>query len=90
MSNQKKQLISQPTMAKVGASRQVAIPKKVYDQLNLKTGDYMEVNVKNGDLVLSPKNYIDKRLAEALQDIKEGRTIGPFSSGKESMKALLG
>jgi AbrB family looped-hinge helix DNA binding protein len=85
----KKSNTIQPAMVKVGTSRQVAIPKRIYDQLSLATGDYLEVNVKNGNLILSPKDYIDKRLAKALQDVKEGRGIGPFSTVEEAMKALL-
>ena len=84
----KKSNTIQPTMVKVGTSRQVAIPKKIYDQLSLATGDYLEVKVKNGDLILSPKDFMDKRLAEGLRDLKEGRTIGPFSNIKDAIKAL--
>lgn len=76
-------------LVKVGASRQVAIPKRVCEQLRLKQGDYLEVKVKNDQLVLTPKVFIEKRLAEGLRDLKEGRGIGPFSTVKESMKALL-
>lgn len=84
----KKTLQSTSSLVKVGKSRQVAIPKKIYDQLRLKTGDYLEVNVENGDLILSPKDFIDKRLAEGLRDFKAGRTIGPFSNIKDAIKAL--
>jgi AbrB family looped-hinge helix DNA binding protein len=76
-------------MVKVGASRQVAIPKRVCDQLRLQRGDYLEVQVKNAQLVLTPRVFIEKRLAEGLRDLKAGRGIGPFSTAKESMKALL-
>lgn len=73
---------------KVGASRQVAIPKKIYDELELSPGDYMEISVQNNNLVLTPKVFIEKRLAEGLKDIKEGRTVGPFDNAKDAIKSL--
>lgn len=77
-----------PVMVKVGASRQVAIPKKIYDHLDLKTGDYLEVVVKNDKLVLTPKAFIERRLAEGLRDLKEGRTLGPFTNIDDAIRAL--
>lgn len=73
---------------KVGVSRQVVIPKKIHDELGLAPGDYLEVELRGNQLVLTPKTLIDKRLAERLEDIKKGRTLGPFKSAKEAMKAL--
>lgn len=45
---------------KIGASRQVIIPKKVYELLGLAAGDYLDVTVENGSLVMSPKTLVDK------------------------------
>lgn len=45
---------------KIGASRQVIIPKKVYEQLGLATGDYLDVTVHDGVLRMSPKTLVDK------------------------------
>ena len=45
---------------KIGASRQVIIPKKVYEELGLATGDYLDVRVQNGSLLMSPKTLVDK------------------------------
>lgn len=77
---------------KLGVSRQVAIPKKIHDALGLAPGDYLEVELKAGKVVLTPKALIDKELerelAEGLEDIKQGRGIGPFSSAKEGIRAL--
>ena len=73
---------------KVGMSRQVAIPKKLHDQLGLNPGDYLEVELIEDHLVLTPKALIDKRLAEGLQDIKHGRVHGPFRSAKELVRSL--
>jgi AbrB family looped-hinge helix DNA binding protein len=73
---------------KIGVSRQVAIPKKFYDAMRLEPGDYLEIELINDRLTLTPKTFIEKRLAEGLRDIKEGRFIGPFKNAKEAFKAL--
>ena len=73
---------------KVGVSRQVVIPKKFYDSLGLKPGDYLGVELRGNRLVLTPKALIEKRLAEGLEDIKKGRVLGPFKTAKEAMRAL--
>jgi AbrB family looped-hinge helix DNA binding protein len=72
-------------IVKIGVSRQVAIPKKLHDQLGLAPGDFLEVALEGDRLVLTPKALIEKRLAESLADIQHGRVHGPF----RSMPALL-
>ncbi len=76
-----------PTV-KIGVSRQVVIPKKIYDELGLSPGDYLEVELEDDHLVLTPKMLIDKRLAEGLEDIKQGRVKGPFQTAQEVIEAL--
>ncbi|MBI4382293.1 MAG: AbrB/MazE/SpoVT family DNA-binding domain-containing protein [candidate division NC10 bacterium] len=77
---------------KIGVSRQVVIPKNVHDQLGLAPGDYLEVEVRAGKVVLTPKTLVDKRiekrLAEALEDFRKGRTYGPFDSAREAIRFL--
>lgn len=45
---------------KIGASRQVVIPKRIYDQLGLAPGDYLEVELHDGRLTFTPKTLVDK------------------------------
>jgi AbrB family looped-hinge helix DNA binding protein len=45
---------------KIGASRQVVIPKRAFDALGLAPGDYFEVRVQRGSLILTPKTLVDK------------------------------
>lgn len=73
---------------KVGVSRQIAIPKKIHDQLGLSPGDYLEVEVRNNQLILTPKELVDKRLEEAHEDIRKGRVHGPYNSAAQAVKAL--
>lgn len=79
---------------KIGVSRQVVIPKRIHEALGLTPGDYLEVSVEKGKVVLTPKTLVDKkveqRLAEGLDDIRKGRVHGPFSSGKELVSSLRG
>ena len=69
-------------VVKIGVSRQVVIPRKLHDQLKLTPGDYLEVELKGGQLILTPKMLIEKRLAEGLEDIKKGRISRPFDSAE--------
>src|ERR1700675_2285428 len=79
---------------KIGVSRQVVIPKKIHDTLGLAPGDYLEVAVERGKVVMTPKALVDKRiekrLAESFENFRKGRTYGPFSSAKEAIEALDG
>jgi len=75
---------------KVGASRQVAIPKKLHDEMGLSPGDYLEVERRGNQLILTPKSLIEKRLAEALTDVREGRVGGPYNSVDELISSLRG
>ncbi|OGF53547.1 MAG: hypothetical protein A2Z21_07570 [Candidatus Fraserbacteria bacterium RBG_16_55_9] len=68
--------------------RQVVIPKELFEELDLKEGDYLEARVKRGQLVYAPKKLIDRDIAEALQDIEEGRVYGPFDSVQEWLESL--
>jgi antitoxin MazE len=48
---------------KLGVSRQVVIPKRIHDQLGLTPGDFLEVNLDGGRIILTPKTLIDKSVA---------------------------
>ena len=89
-------------IGKIGQRRQVVIPKEIFDALGLQTGDFVEVTqvkrtvvikpkkIVDADEVLTPeqKAQIDARLAEAEEDIKHGRVLGPFDTAKEAIRAL--
>jgi AbrB family looped-hinge helix DNA binding protein len=77
-----------PTIVKIGVSRQVAIPKRLHDQLGLAPGDYLQVELEGHRLILTPKALVEKRLAEGLNDIREGRIQGPFRSASELLRSL--
>src|ERR1700733_11837878 len=87
MKIQSKKRASQ-TIVKIGVSRQVAIPKKLHDQMGLAPGDYLQVELEGDRLILTPKALIEKRLAEGLEDIREGRVHGPFRSASALLRSL--
>lgn len=75
-------------VVKIGTSRQVAIPKKIYEQLHLATGDYLEISIENDHLILTPKVFIEKRFTEEPRNIKTKRTPQPFSKIADVFKPL--
>jgi AbrB family looped-hinge helix DNA binding protein len=75
-------------IVKIRTNRQVTIPKKIFDELGLKEGEYVEVAIHGKTIVLTPKTLIDKDLEEALEDIEQGRVIGPFTTAAEAIRAL--
>ncbi len=74
------------SIVKVGKSRQVVIPKDIWDTLQLEPGDYFEVEEEHGRIVFVPKKLVDrdqiiylskecqKGIQEALKEVKEGKT----------------
>jgi AbrB family looped-hinge helix DNA binding protein len=85
---QRKAVESLSSVVKIGASRQVIIPKKIHDRLGLEAGDYLEVVLRDDTVILTPKALVEKRLAEALEDVKRGRGHGPFRSAAEMVRSL--
>ena len=77
-------------VVRLGASRQVTIPKGIHDELGLSPGDYLEVEIQEGKVVYTPKTFVDKRIDEGLRDIAEGRVHGPFSSAEDAVRSLRG
>ena len=75
-------------VVKIGVSRQVAIPRKLHDQLGLAPGDYLQVELEGDQLILTPKALIEMRLAEGLEDIRRGRVHGPFQSEPALLRSL--
>jgi AbrB family looped-hinge helix DNA binding protein len=89
-------------ISKLGQRRQVVIPKQIWDELGLETGDYVEVQRVKGTVVITPKKLVDRDedltpaqravidagLAEAEEDITAGRVSGPFNTVDELKRHL--
>jgi hypothetical protein len=51
-------------------------------------GDLLEAKVDRGKITLIPKGLIDREVALALEDVRKGRTHGPFDSVDALMRSL--
>jgi AbrB family looped-hinge helix DNA binding protein len=83
---------SATSTVKLGVSRQVVIPKTIHDQLGLRPGDYLQVDVADGRVVFTPKTLVDtrvdRRIAERAEDVAAGRSDGPFESAEAMVTSL--
>jgi AbrB family looped-hinge helix DNA binding protein len=63
-------------LVKAGRSRQVTIPKQIFDSLGLKEGDYVQVELEGGRIVLTPVAVINKEKvkSEFFQLVQKMRT----------------
>ena len=88
----KVQTYKQAPTVKLGISRQIVIPKTIHDQLGLRPGDYLQVEVAQGRVVFTPKTLVDKRLdqriVESMDDFAQGRSYGPFESAEKMIGSL--
>ena len=82
-------------ISKLGQRRQVVIPKATCDELGLQEGDFVEVMLAEGHMVIKPQRptlaqraVIDTRLAEAEEDLQAGRVNGPFATVDELKRHL--
>jgi len=87
-------------IVKVGRSRQVTIPKKIFEEMALEAGDYFEVYREEDRIVLYPKKLVDKSelwywskegqevITKSLKEYEEGKVIGPFETAEEALEAL--
>ena len=46
-------------VSRIGQRRQVVIPKRVFDSLKLRAGDFVEVSAEGGRLQMRPKRLVD-------------------------------
>jgi len=47
-------------LVKIGSKHQITIPKEIFNKLRLKPGDYVDAQLRNGKVILTPKEVIDK------------------------------
>lgn len=71
-------------LSRIGQRRQIVIPKAIFEAMQLKTGDVMEVTAERGRVSMKPKKLIDaddvltyketKQLRHGLKQAREGKT----------------
>lgn len=54
----------------------------------MKIGDRLEVRIEDRKITFTAKSQIDAHLDEVLDDLRHGRTNGPYGSAEEAIRAL--
>ena len=67
---------------------QIVIPQHIRKQVPVEIGDVLEASVQDGKITFTPKSLVDRHLAEGLEDIRKGRTHGPYESAAAAIQAL--
>jgi AbrB family looped-hinge helix DNA binding protein len=76
-------------LVKVKDKYQVTLPASLRRKAGLAVGDLLEATVEGKKITLSPKSVVDRELALALEDVRKGRTHGPFNTVDELMRSLI-
>jgi len=87
-------------LVRVKSKYQVVIPEEEREKLGLRVGDMLEVEEKDGKLMLRPVIVVDKSQAyfwtpewqagekEADEDIRKGKLSGPFEGAEDLINHL--
>ncbi len=67
---------------------QLTLPIAVRKAVGVGVGDILEAKVEGKKITLTPKSLIDRELELALEDVRKGRTAGPFDTVEEMLKHL--
>ena len=68
-------------VSRIGQRRQVVIPKKLFEALQLQEGDFVEVTVERGRLAMQPKRLVD------VDDILTSGQAAKVRQGEAQLKA---
>lgn len=62
--------VKEAPLVKVVRNGQITLPAKLREAMNIKEGDYLEIEVEEqGKIVLKPKAMVDKEKKEAWEDL---------------------
>jgi antitoxin MazE len=90
-----------PEQIQLRKKAQLTLPQSVREKLGIEVGDFLDVQVRNGEIVLKVKKLIDKEQAwfwserwqrdenEAEEDIRAGR-VRKFSHSRTAIDFLHG
>jgi AbrB family looped-hinge helix DNA binding protein len=88
------------TVMKISPQGQIRIPKEVMQTLNIEKGDYVEVEIDQGRIILKPRKLIDptqgwywtkewqKMEAEVDEELETDRLSQEFRTAEEGLKWL--
>lgn len=81
-------------IVRIRTNRQVTIPKKVFDDLGLREGDFVEVVRSENTVLIRPKKLVDaddtltreeeKIVAKGFEELKQGKSV-PWSQVKHEL-----
>ncbi len=75
-------------LVKVKEKYQVTLPAAVREKAGLEVGDLLEAKVVGRKITLTPKTVLDRELVQALKEIDEGKTHGPFKTAEAAIRFL--
>ncbi len=75
-------------LVKIKEKYQVTLPAALRQKAGLEVGDLLEAKVEGKKITLTPKSVLDRELAQALKEIEQGKTFGPFNSAKDLIRSL--
>lgn len=75
-------------VVRVKSKFQVTLPSRLREKVGVDVGDLLEAKVERGKITLTPKSLVDRRLDEAMEDVRAGRVHGPFESADALKKSL--
>ena len=78
------------SLVRIKGKYQVTLPTQVRKLARLRVGDLLEAKVEGNKVSLTPVSIVERELALALEDVRRGRTKGPFASAKEAIRSLRG
>ena len=88
------------TVMKISPQGQIRIPKKVMQTLNIEKGDYVEVEIDRGQIILKPRKLIDptqgwywtkewQKMEDEVDKEIENNLLSPgFRTAEEGLKWL--
>lgn len=76
------------SLVKVKPKGEVTLPSALRERAGLNVGDLLEARFEKGKITLTPKSLIDRRIEEGLEDIRGGRTYGPFDTADQMIESL--
>lgn len=80
------------SLVKVKQKYQITIPGKLRKEARLEVGDFLDVFIRENDIVLKPKVILDRNIEDAIEegldDLSAGRITPTFSSVKEFKRFL--
>ena len=75
-------------LVRIKEKYQVTLPAALREKAGLEVGDLLDARVEGKKITLTPKSVLDRELAQALKEIEQGKTFGPFNSAKDLIRSL--